>query len=673
MSDQHVFSRRIGLQVAQLLRSAQQWSGATSVSMTQLAYAMLDSSAEHTDFRAQASRLNNNGVPLQLCLSCSSTGSSLKLIADPATRHATTEERYLASRHSLRLALQRSAPRLSALAELSMDSLIASDIAQRAHYRYGFVWLAASPVQLGLAFYAEMGPWGQTQGWQVCRDWLAKILPDTQPAMHIVQQLCHHAVVASAGLEGSTPEDARAKVYFRLREPMALSELGVDLLASDEALSFLTLAMGDFSLERDGLILCLGFSLATGALADIKLDLCGHCLRYDAAGWQQLLQQLAQKFCLPLPDLYDVLASQECAMAFIGFGLDVAHRPRINLYLQPGIAQEMPCRRQLMAAADDAISALCQRQMAGGQWQDYALPVGASDQWVTAYVGWALAQYGKAMQHAPAIQAAQRAASWLQQQKTYAAGWGYHDRTGADADSTALAIALFDSLGWPVPAVAREFLRQQWREEGGLATYPQQGAWGNAHWDVTPLGYLGLSHAAQTELRTSFLHGLQQQRLPGGNWRSYWWRNPHYSTLGTLETLQQLQLAEPAALPKSDDANTAQASVDNPFDLACVLGSATLRGVAVSCLSRPLRALLNWQGNDGMWQGSANLRVTTQDCATPWLEARGDYYVDLAGSISTATVLRVLPHILVSLPAEQPAAVVMPSHAANHEYTGALA
>src|SRR5262249_15294255 len=154
------------------------------------------------------------------------------------------------------------------------------------------------------------------------------------------------------------------------------------------------------------------------------------------------------------------------------------------------------------------------------------LPVGASDAWVTAYVGWTLAR----MPGGDERGGARRAANWLLDTRSYAAGWGYNGRTGADADSTAWALLLFRALGLQSEARDQDWLVGCWRPEGGFATYNRRDAWGVAHPDVSPVAFLALLPDRAAALRPSFLAYTLRNRLPNGTWPAYWWRTGHYST-----------------------------------------------------------------------------------------------------------------------------------------------
>jgi hypothetical protein len=204
-----------------------------------------------------------------------------------------------------------------------------------------------------------------------------------------------------------------------------------------------------------------------------------------------------------------------------------------------------------------------------------------------------------------------------------------------------MAVSLFDTLGEPVRDADRRFLADLWRPAGGgVATFSGPGAWGVAHWDVTPWAYLGLAPGDRKRLRQSFLTGLRDNLQDDGLWRTYWWRTPHYATFLTLEALDELELPEPAA------AQPRGHGVDNAFDLACALGAQRLRGASRADLGAPLRELLWRQHHDGRWPGHANLRVTDDTCYEPWVEPVGTCYEDDAGTITTATALRALVHFL---------------------------
>ncbi len=602
------------------------------------------------DFIADASALNNDGSPLQLCLTTGRQGVVLRAIGDPGAFQSTTEHRYQTSTETLSRILARHGNKeLAALARQSVDLLVPNSVAKRSEYRKGFVWVAASPDQPGVAFYLEMAPLGLAAGWETVERWLKDLLPSMSSARRILQTLSKHCRVASAGLEGSTVANSRAKIYFRLLQPTGLQGLGIDMFSSPEMQSFLALAMGSFEVDCEGLVMSIGFHLQTGALADAKVDLCGHCLRYSREEWSAIIRRITDRFALAPLDTSCVFENAEHHVAFIGLGLTTQSSPRLNLYVKHGGETQVPGEDEVCGALADAMGYLQSIQSADGSWQDYQLPVGPSDQWVTAYTALGLAIGSKTLGRPDARKAARKAAEWLTCNRTYTAGWGYNGATGPDSDSTAIAIALLDALGLPVASADRAFLRDHWRTGEGIATYAGPDAWGMGHWDVTPWGYLGMSHQDQDTLREDFLAALSQHRLAHGFWRSYWWRNPFYSTFTTLEVLRQLALSEP---PPADNASlpTQPITIDNPFDLGCYIGIECLRDPRDPRIGRQLRALLDWQSADGRWRGSGNLRVTENHCHEPWIDPQGRYFTDDKALITTATLCRVLSHVLAENP-----------------------
>ncbi|RYD96629.1 MAG: hypothetical protein EOP50_06450 [Sphingobacteriales bacterium] len=636
-------SVRLGQKVQRLLSLAGQLHPPSAASADRW-QRLLDAGNDTKDFIPGASCLNNDGAPLQLCLTSSTKGVALRVIGDPGAQHGCPEMRYDSSLHTLRHFVEASGSgALKDVAEKTIAALLPPTPTGRAAYKQGFAWIGVSPEQPGIAFYLEMAPLGRSKGWDAVKNWLTAILPQTGNAMAIVQQLQKHCIVASAGLEGSTPENTRAKIYFRISDQTAIADLGIDLLASDAMQEFLSIATAQYEVDGQGLVMSVGFNLQTGALVDAKADLCGHCLRYTTSEWNAVIGKVTNQFSLTSIDTNPILGSGEYAVAFIGFGLTTDGKPRLNVYVKHDVQTGLPESDEISGALKDAMRYLLAMQNENGSWTDYQLPVGASDQWVTAYAALSLAQYGLRSGNSEALDAAHKAASWLATNRSYTAGWGYHGRTGPDADSTAMAVALFDELLLPVADADRSFLRDSWRAGDCIATYSAPGAWATGHWDVTPWGYHGLSHGDRLELFDEFQNALHTQRMNNGLWRSYWWRNPYYSTFVTLEVLDRLGVPEP-----EDAWEAPSITIDNAFDLACYIGIECIRDPSDPNIGAHIRALLNWQWGNGQWPGAANLRVTDNTCYEPWNNPSGAYYNDGNGILTTATALRVLAKILPS-------------------------
>ncbi len=205
------------------------------------------------------SGLNNDGSPLQLCYSASGSDCSGRLVTDPAWCLAQPEERLAASRQALAAMAERSGAQ--ALAPLG-EHLLASTIPQCPEalrkFSHGFLWLATGLGRPGLATYVDLRPQG-VKSWDLARRWLDKVLPDREPARQLLASLAGIAHLASLGLEGVAPDAGRAKVYWRLKSPTAISKLGIELLEDPGLALFLDRVVGAREMPPSGLVMSAGF------------------------------------------------------------------------------------------------------------------------------------------------------------------------------------------------------------------------------------------------------------------------------------------------------------------------------------------------------------------------------------------------------------------------------
>lgn len=587
------------------------------------------------------SALNSDGTPLQLCLTARPGGQALRYLGDPCA-DLSGAARIAASRRAMAEAMQMAgAEGLLAPAEALLARVLPKGRDAQAAYRDGAIWLGLAAERPGLALYVEAAAHAAPDGWDIACDWLQELLPDADAALDAIAGLRAHCAPASFGLEGLTARKGRAKVYFRLTAPQDLRQLGLAPLASAEMMDFLGLAMAERGVDLDGLVMSMGFDLATGALVDCKADLCGHCLNQSPAGWQRIVTACCDRFDIPPVDVAALFDHGRAQMAFLGCGVTVGGETRLNLYLQPSPDAAPACGESLRAACEDAVSYLLAIQGEDGRWQDYTLPVGASDQWVTAYLGMSLAEVAERLDLPAAHTAAQRAADWLCRDRSYPAGWGYNGSTGPDSDSTAMVLTLLRRLGRPCAAADTEFLEALWPVGAtGISTYDGSDGWAQAHWDVTPYAFAALTPEARTARAEGFQRGLLENLHADGTWRAYWWRSPLHGTLLTRETLDILGLSAPESLPERLSLAT-----ETGLDLACALGIAHLHGSPTEALSDGLAALLRRQAPDGRFPGGADLRVTDESCTAPWEQPSGECYTDHAGTITTATTLRVLARL----------------------------
>ncbi|HEU0142509.1 MAG TPA: hypothetical protein VFQ79_22495 [Bryobacteraceae bacterium] len=276
-----------------------------------------------------------------------------------------------------------------------------------------------------------------------------------------------------------------------------------------------------------------------------------------------------------------------------------------------------------------------------GWWKDFELAAGASDTWVTAYVGWALA----GVDEPQSWEMAHAAWCLLKQSLHPHGGWGYNLKVSPDADSTAWAILLGESVGDSrslALRTAKNFLRSHLRTSGGVATYAEESpvraemrfpaevsyaGWTTAHPCVTALA------ANIQSFRARLIPFLLRSQRKDGNWPAYWWMDPEYATalavlaLNGIEGLTpepasrlrkavrwiELRLAEHLSLMPD-------ASAPQVFAIAWCLKALAACAVSsgqAALIQQAMNRLIDAQLPDGSWTASARLRVPPTDCMNP--------------------------------------------------------
>jgi hypothetical protein len=282
------------------------------------------------------SSLNNDGSPLQVSVSLSGSGArpAVRLIADPAAEAADGEQRWHRAGGALSAVLASYAPDLKPLCDSVIERNLPAEPAFRAALPSGAVWLAADLTGEGMALYATAKWGGGSQRWMRTRRWLDEILPTSSTAHEILDRLATRAVLISVGIEGATPNNARAKLYWRLDGTAALRDLDIPLFESAAISEFLSEVIEDRRIPRAGIVGSIGFRAASGSISDVKLDVCGHCVRRTPADWMQAIDRSIARFGLaPLPVECPTLL-ETAELAFIGLGLDAERTSRLNIYLK---------------------------------------------------------------------------------------------------------------------------------------------------------------------------------------------------------------------------------------------------------------------------------------------------------------------------------------------------
>lgn len=281
------------------------------------------------------------------------------------------------------------------------------------------------------------------------------------------------------------------------------------------------------------------------------------------------------------------------------------------------------------------------KQKEDGSWRDYCLPVGESDQWVTAFTALGITQASRKLGYSKGIEAVYRSAEFLQKFQEYSFGWGFNRHVGVDADSTAHAIRLLRELKIDVRRGDEDCLMLHYDGQGAFRTYCAGSEWGKPHPDVTAAAGLALNDVSLERIREHLLRYCRAIRLPNGSWPTYWWRNHQYGTFYMLELYEKL--AEPVSLESIKIDIT---KVQSCFDLAWSLGILLILGEKTPFFDWAVQTLFNMQKDSGAWPGSPSLRVTHPNCGEPWNTPRGKYYTDINGTITTSSALRVLARLL---------------------------
>jgi len=294
----------------------------------------------------------------------------------------------------------------------------------------------------------------------------------------------------------------------------------------------------------------------------------------------------------------------------------------------------------------------------------------ASDEWVTAYVAWALAS----VPDARARSAAENALELLLERRQDAPGWGYHALLPPDADTTTWALRLAQDLGVAGGerlASARRFVAGLVGPTGGVATYERAAApelarflrmdgsydgWCATHTCVT-------AAAAVLGLDPRLLSYLRRNQRSDGAWSGHWWDDDEYTTARATEALagQQEDRARVghavawAARRIDEDGGVRSVAAGRQSAFATALAlQVVLTGVSdgladQGAVERASRWLVDHQRTDGSWEPSARLRVPAPDAVDPLASpATTLTYLDNDAVFTTATVLAALSRVAPS-------------------------
>lgn len=282
------------------------------------------------------STLNNDGSPVQVCIGLRAGGApSVRVIADPHIGAKDPASRSAQSRRALLRLAGWHAPDMAGLCSSVLARVAPSGCAIPYLRDGGDVWFAAGIGGCGTAIYATTR-WGDPAArWTRAIAWLRDVSPTAARSTAMLAELAAHTTLISVGVEGSAAGNARAKFYWRPNGSAPLAGLGIPLLTHEALPAFLADATEGMAVPASAIVGSVGVHLASGSIADVKLDLCGHCVSRSRIDWADRIDRYAQRHRLTGLPLAALDPEAPVEIAFVGLGVDDDHRPRLNVYLKP--------------------------------------------------------------------------------------------------------------------------------------------------------------------------------------------------------------------------------------------------------------------------------------------------------------------------------------------------
>lgn len=281
------------------------------------------------------STLNNDGTPLQICVTARPHNCAVRLLGDPGANASSPSERIKIALNALDALL--GSERYTYIGE-ACNRILSTVLPQSLEYHTdtarGILWLAASLSGGGIAVYAKSRWSGPDEDWARCQSLARQLLPDPSGSEATILALREVASPVSVGLDIASSKQLRLKLYWRLWRPVTLSSLGIDLLGDVSTNDFLIRILGSQAIPPTALVFSTSFSMASGQINDAKVDICGHCVQRPAEKWLRLISSLAADHRLAEPRLAGALSANRADVAFIGFGLNCRGEKRMNVYLK---------------------------------------------------------------------------------------------------------------------------------------------------------------------------------------------------------------------------------------------------------------------------------------------------------------------------------------------------
>lgn len=303
--------------------------------------------------------------------------------------------------------------------------------------------------------------------------------------------------------------------------------------------------------------------------------------------------------------------------------------------------------RRLQALAD-ALDFIKRSQTAEGYWKDFRTPAGEAIDWVTGYVGHALANAYHVSD--PNMLEMARLSILKDQQKR--GGWGYYTLVPPDADSTSFCLLFLLESGPPEEKKLQEalsFLLCHQTADGGFCTYrspvevrkymgideniPFHG-WCSSQNCVSGVATQVLldSMPANSESTLKALSFIRQAQKNEGYWESYWWDGRLYATYNCIKALstsrakadeQRVKRAQDWVIGiQRDNGGWREgiATESTPFSTALAVKSLLLlpKSTALKNVKMGVSWLVNHQVPDGGWMSHPILRIPPPFIIDPW-------------------------------------------------------
>lgn len=316
-----------------LLDTTAQLAGVSSMEAVALAKD-LDACFVEQGERARRSTLNNDGSPVQTCVTVGARGRHVRLLVDPASTETCPTRRFGRAQAALRnLVISSPEPDLGQLIPRILAGCLPASEELALHLSScGAIWVGSDIRRRGFAAYVS-ARWGPRESrWRRTLRWLSEVAGSR--VHRLLQPLASLADVASVGVDGYRRSNLRAKIYFRLTAAHPLEQLPPPLFAEQPARRFLKLALSNHSIRRTGLVLSVSVGLPSGELLGCKIDICAHCTPRIPAGWVTLLDDLVSEFELGDLGVRDALVERRVEPAFVGFGIGANGSHHLNLYVK---------------------------------------------------------------------------------------------------------------------------------------------------------------------------------------------------------------------------------------------------------------------------------------------------------------------------------------------------